>query len=69
MKVYNIILETEEVNEPRLVRVDVDDTVQILKEKIGKLLNMDPETVKVVMEMYSNEPKVNSCVLHVYWIS
>ncbi|CAH1098734.1 unnamed protein product [Psylliodes chrysocephalus] len=57
MKVYNIILETEEVNEPRLVRVDVDDTVQILKEKIGKLLNMDPETVKVVMEMYSNEPK------------
>lgn len=66
MKVYNIILETEEVNEPRLVRVDVDDTVQILKEKIGKLLNMDPETVKVVMEMYSNEPKVNSCVLHVY---
>lgn len=69
MKVYNIILETEEVNEPRLVRVDVDDTVQILKEKIGKLLNMDPETIKVVMEMYSNEPKVNSCVLHVYWIS
>ncbi|CAG9864755.1 unnamed protein product [Phyllotreta striolata] len=57
MKVYNILLDSEEVCEPRHVRVDIDDTVKQLKDKIGLLLNMDPDTVKIVMEMYSNEPK------------
>uniref|UniRef100_A0A6P7GLW5 Ubiquitin carboxyl-terminal hydrolase 47 n=1 Tax=Diabrotica virgifera virgifera TaxID=50390 RepID=A0A6P7GLW5_DIAVI len=57
MKVYPIILETEEVSEPKLVRVDLNDTVFGLKHKIGQLLNMNPSKVKIVMEMYCNEPK------------
>ncbi|XP_057671617.1 ubiquitin carboxyl-terminal hydrolase 47 [Diorhabda carinulata] len=57
MKVYPIILETEEINEPKIVRVDVNDTVHDLKQKIGPLLNINPSKVKVVIEMYSNEPK------------
>ncbi|KAG5876114.1 hypothetical protein JTB14_013693 [Gonioctena quinquepunctata] len=57
MKVYPILLDTEEIEEPRQVRVDVDDMVKDLKIKIGHLLNWDPSVVKIVMEMYSNEPK------------
>ncbi|CAH1998952.1 unnamed protein product [Acanthoscelides obtectus] len=57
MKVYPIIMENEEVEEPKLVRVDVGDKVCKLKLKLSALLNIDPSTVHVVMEMYSNEPK------------
>ncbi|CAH1119608.1 unnamed protein product [Phaedon cochleariae] len=57
MKVYPINIEAEEIDEPKLVRVDVDDRISDLKMKIGHLLHMDPTTVKIVMEIYSNEPK------------
>ncbi|KAJ8985542.1 hypothetical protein NQ317_019925 [Molorchus minor] len=57
MKVYPINLVLEEVEEPTMVRVDVDDTVKTLKKKLASILNMDPKTIQVVQEMYSNEPK------------
>nr|XP_023028042.1 ubiquitin carboxyl-terminal hydrolase 47 isoform X1 [Leptinotarsa decemlineata] len=57
MKVYPIILDTEELDEPKLVRVDVDDLVKNLKIKVAQLFDWDPTTIVLVMEMFSNEPK------------
>lgn len=57
MKVYPINLETEEVEEPRLVRVDIEDTVKVLKTKLSSIFNMDVNDIKVVLEMYGHELK------------
>lgn len=61
MKVYPINLETEEVEEPRLIRVDIDDTVEMLKSKLSSIFNMDVNSIKVVLEIYGNELKYLDC--------
>lgn len=61
MKVYPINLETEEVEEPRLVRLDIDDTVSILKSKLSSIFNMEVDSIKVVLEMYGNDLKYLDC--------
>ncbi|XP_066151071.1 ubiquitin carboxyl-terminal hydrolase 47 [Euwallacea fornicatus] len=57
MKVYPINLETEEIEEPKIVRVDEGETVGELKEEIGLLLSTDPSSLQVVVGTYSCEPK------------
>lgn len=57
IKVYPIILETEDLDEPKLIRVDVDDTVHTLKLKVGLLLKLEPTCLKLVLDSYSNEPR------------
>lgn len=47
MKVYPINLDTEEIDEPRMVRVDVDETVGELKQEIASLFDMDPISLQV----------------------
>lgn len=68
MKVYPIILETEEVDEPKQVRVDLEDTVKDLRAKLVALLSpsppsesskkhFDPSSLKIVLVMYGHELK------------
>lgn len=47
MKVYPINLDTEEINEPRTVRVDVDETVGELKQEIASIFNTDLNSLQV----------------------
>lgn len=57
VKVYPINYDTEEVDEPKLVRWDVDDTVRDLKVKMASLLKMDASSMHIAEVMFSNEPK------------
>lgn len=64
MKVYPVILETEEVNEPKLVRIDLEDTVKDLRAKLFSLLpkessknQIDPSSLKIVLVLYGQEMK------------
>lgn len=47
MKVYPINLDTEEIDEPKMVRVDVDETVGELKQEIASLFDTDPISLQV----------------------
>lgn len=49
MKVYPINLETEEIDQPFTIRVDVTDTVLDLKMKLLSLLNIDLNCLGVVL--------------------
>lgn len=57
MKVYTVNLETEEVDGPVTVHVNAGETVGEFKETLAKMFNMDANTMKMVQETYSNEPK------------
>lgn len=56
-KFYPINLETEDIDEPILVRVNVDETLLELKNHLSSILNIDVPHVLVVMQMSNNEPK------------
>lgn len=47
MKVYYVHVETEEVQEPVLLRVEHNILVRYLKERLSKLLSIDVSTMKV----------------------
>lgn len=47
MRTYYVNTELEDVREPFMVRVDVGDTVQDLKNKIGEQLGMNGNNLKV----------------------
>lgn len=57
MKVYTVNLETEEVDGPVNVRVNAGETVGEFKETLANMFNMSADTMKIVQETYSNEPK------------
>lgn len=62
MKVYPVILETEELEEPKLVRVDLEDTVKHLRQKLYSLLetpkkDIDSCPLKIVLVLYGHEIK------------
>lgn len=47
MKVYLINIETEEVDGPTTVRVNIGQTVKEFKQVLADMLNMDSNTIKV----------------------
>lgn len=47
MSVYPLHLETEDIDEPKSIRVDIGQTVGELKQELGLLLNTDPSYLKV----------------------
>ncbi|GLH00204.1 Ubiquitin carboxyl-terminal hydrolase 47 [Gryllus bimaculatus] len=57
-KVFVVDVETEEVEGPFDVRGNLSQTVREFKLTLGKALKLDPEKIKVVIEKYSNEPKL-----------
>lgn len=62
MKVYPVILETEEVDEPKQTRIDLEDTVKDLRTKLAALLpsgsaKIDPSSFKMVLVTYGHEMK------------
>lgn len=56
MKVCLINIETEEVDGPFNFHVNPGETVLEVKHRLAKMFNMDIETIKLIQEMYSNEP-------------
>jgi ubiquitin carboxyl-terminal hydrolase 47 len=56
MRTYYVNIETEDVKEPLLVRVDVDDTVAVLKNKLASTLFMNVNSIKVVITKFCNDP-------------
>lgn len=57
-KVFVVDLETEEVDGPTVVRGNVSQTVGEFKVTLAKALRLDAKTMKIVLEKYSNEPKL-----------
>ncbi|XP_063910893.1 ubiquitin carboxyl-terminal hydrolase 47 isoform X2 [Zophobas morio] len=57
MRTYYVNVETEDVREPVLVRVDVDDTVRILKNKIADMLIMNTNNIQVAITKFCNDPQ------------
>ncbi|XP_050304675.1 ubiquitin carboxyl-terminal hydrolase 47, partial [Anthonomus grandis grandis] len=57
MRVFPINLETEDIEEPTTIRVEVGETVGQLKQELGQLLMADPLHLKVMLGMFSNEAK------------
>lgn len=53
MKVYNVNLETEEVDGPYNVRVNAGETVGEFKQTLAKMFNMDADTMKVIVAAIS----------------
>ncbi|XP_031348562.1 ubiquitin carboxyl-terminal hydrolase 47 isoform X2 [Photinus pyralis] len=56
MKVCLINIETEEVEGPVNFHVNPGETVLEVKHRLAKMFNMDIDTIKLVQEMYCNEP-------------
>lgn len=56
VKVFLINLESEEVDGPVMLRVNVGDSVSDVKKNLSKILNKDMTAMKLVLEMYSNKP-------------
>ncbi|XP_067012676.1 ubiquitin carboxyl-terminal hydrolase 47 isoform X2 [Anabrus simplex] len=57
-KVFLVNVETEEVDGPMDVRGNLAQTVAEFKVTLGKALKLDPEKIKLVVERYSNEPRL-----------
>lgn len=57
MSAYLINIENEDIAYSKVVRVDVDDTVGDLKQKLGELFTVEPGNIKVVLQSYTNEQK------------
>lgn len=55
-KVYLVDMENEDLDiQPVTVRGNLSQTVSSLKETIGSFLNLDPTSLTIVLEKYSNE--------------
>ncbi|KAJ9585896.1 hypothetical protein L9F63_020459 [Diploptera punctata] len=57
-KVFVVDVETEEVDGPTTVRGNVSQTVGEFKVTLAKALHLDAKTMKIVLEKYSNEPRL-----------
>lgn len=55
IKAHIVNLATEEVEGPYNLRGSLNMTVRELKEMIGRSLNMNPDTMRVVLERYYND--------------
>ena len=51
-------LETEEVDGPIIVRGNLSQTVGEFRVTLAKALHLDAKTMKIVLEKYSNEPRL-----------
>lgn len=50
--------ETEEVDGPTVVRGNLSQTVGEFRVTLAKALRLDAKTMKIVLEKYSNEPRL-----------
>lgn len=55
IKAHIVNLATEEVEGPYNLRGSLNMTVRELKEMIGRSLNMNPDTMRIVLERYYND--------------
>jgi hypothetical protein len=56
--VFVVDLETEEVDGPTIVRGNLSQTVGEFRVTLAKALRLDTKTMKIVLEKYSNEPRL-----------
>jgi hypothetical protein len=56
--VFVVDTETEEVDGPTIVRGNLSQTVGEFKVTLAKALHLDAKTMKIVLEKYSNEPRL-----------
>lgn len=55
---FVVDLETEEVDGPTVVRGNLSQTVGEFRVTLAKALRLDAKTMKIVLEKYSNEPRL-----------
>ncbi|XP_019770747.1 ubiquitin carboxyl-terminal hydrolase 47 isoform X2 [Dendroctonus ponderosae] len=55
IKIYPILLKTEDVLNPVTLRVDACATKGTLKEELGQLLGTDPSHLEIVLVMYNKQ--------------
>nr|CAD7196168.1 unnamed protein product [Timema douglasi] len=58
IKVFVVNVETEEVDGPTIVRGNLSQTVKEFKGTLAKVLNLNADTLKIVLEKYSNESRL-----------
>jgi hypothetical protein len=56
--VFVVDVQTEEVDGPTVVRGNLSQTVAEFKVTLAKALHLDAKTIKIVLEKYSNEPRL-----------
>ncbi|KAL1516679.1 hypothetical protein ABEB36_000560 [Hypothenemus hampei] len=56
VRVYPINLENEDIEEPVVVRLDIGETIGQLKNELGHLLKVEPESLKIIQANYGCEP-------------
>lgn len=57
LKVFPVNLQTEDLEEPIVIRVNVNETVGELKKRLGVLLTLEPNSLEIVMVNYLRRPK------------
>ncbi|XP_069705284.1 ubiquitin carboxyl-terminal hydrolase 47 isoform X2 [Periplaneta americana] len=57
-KVFVVDVENEEVDGPTIVRGNLSQTVAEFKVTLARALHLDAKTIKIVLEKYSNEPRL-----------
>ncbi|PSN42002.1 Ubiquitin carboxyl-terminal hydrolase 47 [Blattella germanica] len=57
-KVFLVDVETEEVDGPTIVRGNLSQTVKEFKVTLSKVFNLDPKSIKIVLEKHSNESRL-----------
>lgn len=55
---FVVDVETEEVDGPTIVRGNLSQTVAEFKVTLARALHLDAKTMKIVLEKYSNEPRL-----------
>nr|CAD7395807.1 unnamed protein product [Timema cristinae] len=58
IKVFVVNVETEEVDGPTIVRGNLSQTVKEFKGTLAKVLNLNADTLKIVLEKYNNESRL-----------
>ncbi|XP_076265041.1 ubiquitin specific protease 47 [Rhynchophorus ferrugineus] len=57
MSAYPIYLESEDIGEPKTVRVDVGHTVADVKQQLRQALSLNSLNIMVILQSYTNEQK------------